>query len=62
MKRSISVIAGTVLLAGAFLTPAAAQSNYTNADLEKYRLPGAYTNEDLVGLESLPDQSEPLYS
>ena len=62
MKRSIAGIAGTILLAGAFLTPAAAQQKYTNADLEMYRLQGAYTNEDLVGLESLPDQNAALYA
>lgn len=45
-----------------FLTlPAAAQRKYTNADLEKYRLAGAYTNEDLKRLEPLSYQAAPLF-
>ncbi len=41
--------------------PAAAQRKYTNADLEKYRLEGAYTNEDLERLEPLSFQAAPLF-
>lgn len=45
-----------------FLTlPATAQRKYTNADLEKYRLEGAYTNEDLERLEPLSFQAAPLF-
>jgi len=49
----------SVLLAG-FLWPAVAfaQQSYTNADLAKFDVPGAYTNEDLRRLPPLAVQRE----
>ena len=38
---------------------ASAGPTYTNADLERLRVPGAYTNEDLRRLPPLAVQSEP---
>ena len=49
------------LLLTAFLWPALAygQQTYTNADLLKLDVPGAYTNEDLRRLPPLAVQKEP---
>lgn len=45
----------------ACLMPAAAfaQQTYTNADLAKFQVPGAYTNQDLKRLPPLPVQKAP---
>jgi hypothetical protein len=36
-----------------------AQESYTNADLAKFQVPGAYTNQDLKRLPPLPVQKAP---
>ena len=43
------------------LVPAAAfaQQTYTNADLAKFQVPGAYTNQDLRKLPPMPVQKAP---
>ena len=50
-----------VLVLAACLVPAAAfaQDSYTNADLAKFQVPGAYTNQDLKRLSPLPMQGKP---
>ena len=40
---------------------AMAQQTYTNADLGKLHIPGAYTNQDLKALVPLPVQKAPLF-
>lgn len=35
------------------------QQSYTNEDLARFQVPGAYTNEDLKRLAPLPQQQEP---
>lgn len=49
------------LIALSLLWPALAfgQQTYTNADLVKFSVPGAYTNEDLRRLSPLPVQRQP---
>lgn len=50
---------GFVVLAVCFWPAAAlAQQTYTNADLAKFQVPGAYTNEDLKRLAPLPVQKK----
>jgi hypothetical protein len=49
MKKSLVVLAVCLAPAAAY-----AQDSYTNADLAKFQVPGAYTNEDLKRLPSLP--------
>ncbi len=51
---------GLVVLA-VCLAPALAygQQTYTNADLSKFQVPGAYTNQDLKRLRPLAVQKEP---
>jgi len=50
-----------VLVVAACLVPAAAfaQETYTNADLAKFQVPGAYTNSDLKRLPPLATQKAP---
>ena len=49
-----------VVLAACFLPAVAfAQQTYTNADLAKIDVPGAYTNQDLKRLSPLPMQKAP---
>lgn len=51
---------GIVVLAACCLPAAAfAQQSYTNADLAKIEVPGAYTNQDLKRLSPLPMQKAP---
>jgi hypothetical protein len=51
---------GIVVLAACLLPAAAlAQQTYTNADLAKIEVPGAYTNQDLRRLAPLPVQKAP---
>jgi len=51
---------GIVVLAACMLPAAAfAQQTYTNADLAKFQVPGAYTNQDLKRLAPLPMQKAP---
>ncbi|HEU4402366.1 MAG TPA: hypothetical protein VFT43_09690 [Candidatus Polarisedimenticolia bacterium] len=52
----------TFLLCVVCLWPATlvlAEETYTNADLVKFQVPGAYTNEDLKGLPPLAVQRQP---
>ena len=37
------------------------QQTYTNEDLAKFQIPGAYTNEDLKRLAPLAQQKEPAF-
>lgn len=53
MKRVVVLM---VCLAPAM---AFAQESYTNADLAKFQVPGAYTNQDLKRLPPLPVQKAP---
>jgi len=50
-----------IVLFAACLAPTLAfgQQTYTNADLTKFQVPGAYTNEDLKRLAPLPMQKAP---
>jgi hypothetical protein len=49
-----------VIFAACSLPVAAfAQQSYTNADLAKFSVPGAYTNQDLKRLSPLPMQKAP---
>jgi hypothetical protein len=51
---------GFVVLAVCFWPAAVfAQQTYTNADLAKFKVPGAYTNQDLKRLSPLPMQKAP---
>ncbi len=50
--KSIIVLAACLVPAAAF-----AQDSYTNADLAKFQVPGAYTNQDLKRLSPMPMQS-----
>src|SRR5262245_27455646 len=54
MKRVI------VLLACLAPAMAFADQTYTNADLAKFQVPGAYTNEDLKRLAPMPVQKAPV--
>ena len=54
MMKSLVVLAVCLAPAAAF-----AQDKYTNADLAKFQVPGAYTNEDLKRLPSLPVAKAP---
>ena len=56
MKRSIIVLAACLVPAAAF---AQESRTYTNADLAKIQVPGAYTNEDLKRLPPLAVQRAP---
>ena len=53
MKRVV------VLMACLVPAVAFAQESYTNADLAKFQVPGAYTNQDLKRLPPLPVQKAP---
>jgi hypothetical protein len=53
MKRI--VVLATALLA----TAALAEERYTNADLDRIYVPGAFTNEDLKALPSIETQEAP---
>src|SRR5882672_3766171 len=50
-----------IVLFAACLAPTLAfgQQTYTNADLAKFQVPGAYTNQDLKRLPPLPMQKAP---
>lgn len=61
MKRFIIGLSLCALAVVLISNPADAQRKYTNADLAKFRLEGAYTNEDLRGLAPVPVQKAPLY-
>jgi hypothetical protein len=61
MKKLVIGLSLCALVIVFVTAPADAQRKYTNADLEKFRLEGAYTNEDLRGLTSYPVQERPLY-
>ena len=56
MKRSIIVLAACLVPAAAF---AQETKTYTNADLAKIQVPGAYTNQDLKRLPPLAVQKAP---
>ncbi|HUD72700.1 MAG TPA: hypothetical protein VMQ62_12130 [Dongiaceae bacterium] len=53
MKKSLVVLAVCLAPAAAF---AQDSKTYTNADLAKFQVPGAYTNEDLKRLPAVPVQ------
>ena len=59
MRRKIGSVVVLCHLVGLLAVPAMAEM-YTNADLDKLHLPGAYTNKDLKTLEPLPAQEAPL--
>jgi hypothetical protein len=52
--KHLVVLAACLLPAAAF-----AQQTYSNADLAKFQVPGAYTNQDLKRLPPLPVQKAP---
>ena len=49
MKKSLGIILCLVPLSAAF-----AQQTYTNEDLKRFSVPGAYTNQDLKKLPPVP--------
>jgi hypothetical protein len=53
MRKSFVVLAVCLAPAAAF---AQDSTTYTNADLAKFQVPGAYTNEDLKRLPAVPIQ------
>ena len=60
MKRFFPGAVLGVFVVIALALPGQAEQKYTNEDLGKFRLEGAYTNADLRGLEPLAVQAEPL--
>lgn len=56
MKKSFVVLAVCLAPAAAF---AQDSRTYTNADLAKFQVPGAYTNEDLKRLPAVPVAKAP---
>jgi hypothetical protein len=60
MRTGIRILAVALILAVVAIAPAMAQKVYTNKDLDKVQVPGAYTNKDLKFLEPIPTQKAPL--